>query len=235
VPLPPEIHTWVDRLRDNEYLLPPLEPPLCCERCERPLDPGRGYPTCYDCGFSHGPGLVRVSAATYAAVGTRPWELLRHAKFELLPADAVEQRVKAITAAIWATIEKVAPSFLEGQGVVVPVPSSRALIRRCIDQAHAQGWPDLPVRDCLLAEERPRQADLPADGRREAARGKYTVMERLDGADVLLLDDVYTSGFTMHDSARAARDAGATSVAGVVYARRVFPDVMALYREVRDA
>jgi predicted amidophosphoribosyltransferase len=76
-------------------------------------------------------------------------------------------------------------------------------------------------------------ARTPRRQRRLAAEGKYTFNGDLGGADVLLLDDVYTSGYTMHDAARAVRAAGARSVVGVVYARRIFPDALAIYREIR--
>lgn len=101
-------------------------------------------------------------------------------------------------------------------------------------EASARDWPTLVFDDCLAAASRRRQSELSAAERQEAARGKYTVGGNLSGRAVLLLDDVYTSGFTMHDAARALREAGAASVIGVVYARRVFPDAMALYREARD-
>lgn len=119
--------------------------------------------------------------------------------------------------------------------VILPIPSSRDLVQRCAATASARGWPGLTLHDRLRSEDRPRQSELPASARREAARGKYAVDGALTGRAVLLLDDVYTSGFTMHDASRAAREAGATSVVGVVYARRVFPDAMALYREARHA
>ncbi len=53
------------------------------------------------------------------------------------------------------------------------------------------------------------------------------------GKQVLLVDDAYTSGYTIHDAARAVTAAGAGSVAGVVYARRIYPDAMAVYRAER--
>jgi len=236
VKLPSEVHAWLDRLREGGILFPPLRPPDCCERCQRPLEPERQrYPTCYDCGRVHGRDLAGVSAATYAAVGTPPWELLLDAKFERVASDAVAQRVTAIAAAVWETIETMAPDFLEGsEGVAVTIPSSRDLIHRCAAEATQRGWGSPAFEDRLRAEDRPRQSDLSAADRREAARNKYAFDGDLTGKGVLLLDDVYTSGYTMHDAARACRAAGATSVVGVVYARRVFPDVMALYRELRD-
>jgi predicted amidophosphoribosyltransferase len=237
VTLPSDIHAWLHRLRERDILLPPLEPPECCERCERPLEPEKQrFGTCWECGHAHGPSLEFVAAATYAAPGTAPWELLREAKFRLLDEASVAQRVAAITAAMWETIEKVASEFFAGgRNVTVPIPSSRDLMLRCGAEAQQRGWPTLAFDQRLEAEDRPRQsASGSAAERCEAAQGKYYFNGGLQGDAILLLDDVYTSGYTMHDAARAVCDAGAISVVGVVYARRVFPDVMALYREARD-
>lgn len=236
VNLPSEVHAWLDRLRAADILLPPLDPPACCARCQRPLElEKQRFGTCYDCGFKHGAGLSRVTAATYAALGTAPWELLLDAKFVRLAPDAVAQRVTVVAAGIWAAIERTAPEFFgDPQRITVPIPSSSDLIGRCVAEAPRRGWPALTIEDRLQTEPRPRQTELAAEHRREAAQGKYRFEGRLEGARVLLLDDVYTSGYTMHDAARAVREAGATDVIGVVYARRVFPDVMALYRETRD-
>ena len=236
MPLPPEIHTWLDQLREQGFILPPLEPPLCCARCQRPLEPEkRQYRTCWDCGHTHPPGLNRVAATTYGADGTAPWQILKEAKFQTLPADAVAQRVTVVAAGIWTTVEDMAPDFLDSTTkLAFAIPSRHNLVGRCAVEAAARGWPALPFVDGLRAENRPPQTDLGADARREAARDKYSVSVDLAGRDVLLIDDVYTSGYSMHDAARAVRAGGAASVTGVVYARRVYPDVMALYREIRD-
>ncbi len=47
----------------------------------------------------------------------------------------------------------------------------------------------------------------------------FRANRRLDGATVLLVDDVMTTGATLADCARACRDAGASQVYGLVFAR----------------
>jgi phosphoribosylpyrophosphate synthetase len=198
------------------------------------MDADGPWRTCYDCGRTHGPALSRVVAATYGADGTPPWQLLVQAKYETLAPEAVAARVTFIAAAIWETIETVASQFFEGgQNYTVAIPSEAKLLGRCANDASSRGWPALGFVAGLRAEDRPGQTGQAADARREAAQGKYIFDGDLSGANVLLLDDVYTSGYTMHDVARAVREAGATSVIGVVYARRVFSDAMALYREAQ--
>jgi predicted amidophosphoribosyltransferase len=44
--------------------------------------------------------------------------------------------------------------------------------------------------------------------------------ERVAGKRVLVLDDVYSEGFSMREMARVLTLAGAAEVAGVVFARR---------------
>lgn len=43
---------------------------------------------------------------------------------------------------------------------------------------------------------------------------------RVAGKRILVIDDVYSEGFTLREMARALRQAGATEVAGLVFARR---------------
>jgi phosphoribosylpyrophosphate synthetase len=196
----------------------------------------RGYRLCYDSHANHEHALT-VVAATYAAKRTQPWNFLVQTKFEELPPKTLRRHEAAIAAALLEVVEETAPAFLEGMpNVTVSLPSSRDLIRRCFAEAGRHGWPNLTFDDRLVAEDRPKQTDLDSAGeRQQAAQDKYAFEGDLTGCDVLLLDDVYTTGYSMHDAARAVRAAGAVSVGGVVYARRVYPEGMALYREIRGA
>lgn len=212
----------------------PLAPPLACPRCLRPLEPDkRRWGTCWDCGHEHPPTMPRVSAVTYGATGTLPWKLYTSAKFENGSPENVADYISGIAATLSLTIEREYPEFSDGdaQHVVVPLPSSSGLITRCLDAINANGWPHVTVVEALTAAPRPKQTGLPMEKRREAAAGKYTASATIAGKHVLLLDDAYTSGFSIHDAARAVSEAGALSIIGVVYARRIYPDAMALYRE----
>ena len=72
---------------------------------------------------------------------------------------------------------------------------------------------DLP---CALAlgrvRDTPQQARLGAAERRENLKEAFAPILPLEGRRVLLVDDVYTTGATVHSCARALRDAGAKSV-----------------------
>ena len=153
-------------------------------------------------------------------------------KFRTAPDGEYANRVEACAAVLWATIEASQPGlFDDDASLLVALPSSKTFVGDCLASSARAGWPQVEVAHRLLAEVRPRQTHLSQDERREAAAGKHSALGRLDGRRVLLVDDMYTSGFTMHDAARALADAGAASVAGVVFARRLTPDGMAVYRE----
>jgi predicted amidophosphoribosyltransferase len=232
--VPEDRDEWVAAMRAADVLHPPLAPPAACSRCLRPLDPDkRQWETCYLCGHEHPPTLPRITAATYGASGTRPWIFFTTAKFEDASAEDLARFVNGIAAMISLTIETEHPEFVdpdEGH-IVVPVPSSSGLVSRCLGAIEANEWPSLVVVDALTAAlDRPRQTDLNMDDRRAAAAGKYTASAAVEGKHVLLLDDAYTSGHTLHDAARAVAAGRALSVGGVVYARRIYPDGMAIYR-----
>ncbi|MCP2256793.1 Phosphoribosyl transferase domain-containing protein [Streptoalloteichus tenebrarius] len=50
---------------------------------------------------------------------------------------------------------------------------------------------------------------------------EFRVDERLDNQTVLVVDDIYHTGFTMAGVAKAARTAGAKTVLGLVAARNI--------------
>jgi predicted amidophosphoribosyltransferase len=224
---------WVDAMREADVLDPPLAPPAACSRCLRPLEANkRPWGTCYACGHEHPQTLPRITAVTYGASGTRAWSFFTTTKFGNVAADKLKTFVKGIAATLSQEIETSHPEFTNGDDayVVVPVPSSNGLVKRCLEVIAAKKWSSLIVVDALTAAQRPKQTDLGEAERREAAVGKYTASDAVAGKHVLLLDDAYTSGYTIHDAARAVSAAGALSVSCVVYARRVHSEAMAIYR-----
>jgi hypothetical protein len=234
--MPESRDEWVAAMHDARVLDPPLAPPAACSRCLRPLEVDkRRWGTCYPCGHEHRPTLPRIAAVTYGAAGTRPWDFFTTTKFEQTSSEKLATFVSGIASTLSATIEREHPDFVDGDPdhLTVPLPSSHGLIRRCLEAIEANGWPSLRVGEALTAAERPRQTGLSEASRRDAASGKYTAAAPVAGRHVLLLDDAYTSGYSIHDAARAVDAAGAVSVAAVVYARRIYPDAMAVYRAER--
>ncbi|HSA59699.1 MAG TPA: ComF family protein [bacterium] len=81
----------------------------------------------------------------------------------------------------------------------------------------------LPMNPFLLRKVRPTpaQATLSVEERRKNLRGVFQLKEpgRVAGLHVMLVDDVATSGATLHEAARALKQAGAERVEAVVAAR----------------
>ena len=84
---------------------------------------------------------------------------------------------------------------------------------------------NLPVaEDCLIRERHalPQARTTTVDERRSNVAGAFSCRnQRLKGKQVLLIDDVATSGATLDACARALKEAGATSVWGLVLAREI--------------
>ena len=80
------------------------------------------------------------------------------------------------------------------------------------------------VDDCLIRERHalPQARTATVDERRSNVAGAFSCRnQRLKGKQVLLIDDVATSGATLDACARALKEAGATSVWGLVLAREI--------------
>jgi hypothetical protein len=233
---------YLDAMLAQDVRLPPLRPPEACERCQRPHAPEYVgvYRRCYPCQREHGSALDSVRACTYAATGHRTWNALRAAKFidsDEFSAETISDCVGAVAAGLSDVLSETWPEVLEpaddGWAAVV-IPSSSALVDRAVARMRDEGWlAPLVAGGALRADPgRPRQSTVEGvEAKRAAAAGKYSAdPAAVSGCNVVLIDDVYTTGYSMHDAARAVTEAGAEYVTGVVYARRIFPDAMARYR-----
>lgn len=229
----PDYERYYEWLRTEHWILPPLGDARACSRCQRPLPTAKQgvFSTCYDCGFRFRASSVSaVHFVTYAAEGTKPYRLFIAAKLQSGQTPTfVDGAVLSVAAGLWTLLQREPVGVLvQGSGTVLAaVPSSAGLLARARARGHAEGFPTLTLADVLRADPaRPKQTDVAgADERHQAASGKYTAdAEAVADADVVLLDDLYTSGSTLADAARAVSEAGARSVSAVVYARRVFPD-----------
>jgi ComF family protein len=116
---------------------------------------------------------------------------------------------------------------------VVPVPlSALRRLRRGYNQAEELARAlakllDLPCVDALRRmRDTPRQALLSPAQRRANVRDVFAARPGagLKGARVLLVDDVLTTGATMHAAARTLKRAGAKAVYGAVAARSTGDD-----------
>jgi ComF family protein len=127
-----------------------------------------------------------------------------------------------------------APRVQPRSEVIVPIPLHAARFReRGYDQTVllavelGERW-RLPVRDDWLKRERAtqRQVRLDESAREQNVSGAFRVERDLTGCDVMLIDDVYTTGATAAEAARTLRSAGAQQVRVLTVARakRAFTD-----------
>jgi len=119
---------------------------------------------------------------------------------------------------------------LKGEAII-PVPLyPRRLRERGYNQAYllAQGLGKLvglPVEDDALVrvkDSAPQARARSAIERRQNVRDAFACNQRLDGKQILLLDDVCTTGATLDACATALKAAGAGSVWGLTVAREMF-------------
>jgi ComF family protein len=127
-----------------------------------------------------------------------------------------------------------ASAFLgETRGALVPLPLHAARYReRKYDQttllgvalAKASGR---ALRDDVLTRVKSttRQVDLSEAEREQNVAGAFEVHGAVQGAELLLLDDVFTTGATAREATRVLLAAGATRVDVLVFARAVRLDV----------
>ena len=115
---------------------------------------------------------------------------------------------------------------LEGDYILMPVPlHARRLRERGFNQSEllavqvsrVKGWP----LSTSLARKRytKPQAELSRKKRLTNLKEAFYLKAPVAGRQVILIDDVYTTGATMNECARALRSGGAASVYGLVLAR----------------
>ncbi len=111
--------------------------------------------------------------------------------------------------------------------IIVPMPLHPARLReRGFNQAIEIGniiarQLNIPLRTnvCTRTRNTAPQASLPRRVRRKNLRGAFACATPLDGMHIALVDDVMTTGATLHELATVVRRAGAATVSAWVIAR----------------
>jgi len=141
-----------------------------------------------------------------------------------------------------ATAMRKRQSPADGASVLIPIPLATKRLRTrgynqsaMLARALARQWripvlPDLLVR----TRETPTQTALTPGTRLANVAGAFAVRNakcgmrdfafRLSTFELILVDDVFTTGATLAEAARALEQAGATRVEGVTFARAAIPD-----------
>jgi len=211
-----------------------------CSRCQRPL-PERGDAEHADGSLVCAPCMANPPRHEGIAAAT----LYNDASRDLVIAFKHGRRMALADLLARLMLAKIPP--LEGRWLIVPVPLHRWRIwRRGFNQSAllarviAQGLQQELVVDGLL---RPRQTpSLGRLNRRQRAQALAGAIiphparaAQLRNANVLLVDDVMTSGATTNACLKALRKAGATRVRIACFAR-VLDEALALgVQSMRDA
>jgi ComF family protein len=187
-----------------------------CQTCALPLP--SGMRRCGACLKSPPPLDNCLTAVSYAY----PWStLIQEFKFHAQP-GLVRSFATLLRAAPWVEMA------LELADVLVPMPLSFARLReRGYNQSLllARQLDPIKTRAELLLRIRdtPAQHTLKRTERLSALRDAFAVepllAHTLPGRRVLLVDDVMTTGASLHAAARTMKAAGARHVTGLVIAR----------------
>ena len=200
--------------------------PPWCERCGQP-EPHFG--PCRLC--NQWPSALKsVRSAAWLDQNARP--AVHALKYGGLPRIADDL----------ATAIRKRQSPADGASVLIPIPLATKRLRtrgynqsEVLARALARQWripvlPDLLVR----TRETPTQTALTPGTRLANVAGAFEVRNvkcgmrnfafRLSTFELILVDDVFTTGATLAEAARALEQAGATRVEGVTFARAAIPD-----------
>jgi ComF family protein len=193
-----------------------------CPRCFRPVQTRNGQSqVCGACRLHPRGPLSRIAAAGEYRAGLRELiHLYKYSRYQFLADELGTLLLEQGRAA----------GIFDGVNRVVPIPlhwtrarwrgfnQARELARRCALQT---GLELLPAGDFVRRRKTTPQVRLNAAGRAENMRGAFAVRRpaRIEGACLLLVDDVLTTGATAHECARALRRAGAAEVRTLVIGR----------------
>ncbi len=192
------------------------QPLARCATCALPVVPG--VRQCGACILTPPPLDACLAALPYAY----PWStLVADFKFRQHPGWATSFAA-LLRAAPW-----VEPA-LDAADILLPMPLSKERLReRGYNQAHVLGRAldasRLAHGVLLRVRDTPPQRTLTRSERLRAVQDAFAIdplqVHRVKGKRVVLLDDVMTSGASLHAAARVVRQAGATHTTALVLAR----------------
>ena len=203
----------------------PVRPPWC-ERCGQPEPHFGPCRLCADWPAS----LIVVRSAVWLSDGAR--EAVHALKYGGLPRIADD-----LTAAMAAALLPI-----DAASVLVPIPlAPKRLRQRGYNQSEALAralsrlW-RIPVVDVLIrSRETATQTTLTPETRLANVAGAFGVNNvqcsmingrslSIDHSTLIIVDDVFTTGATLAEAARALEQAGGRRIYGITFGRAVIPD-----------
>jgi len=201
--------------------------PPWCERCGQPEPHFGPCRLCADWPAA----LTWVRSAVWLDEGARP--AVHGLKYGRLPRIADD---------LAAAMLPLRPRT-DGRSVLIPIPLAPKRLRErgynqseMLARALARQWRIPVARDVLVrARETPTQTALTPGTRLANVAGAFGTRNaelgtgnssafRLPSSTLILVDDVFTTGATLAEAARALEQAGATRVMGITFARAAIPD-----------
>ena len=195
-----------------------VRPPWCA-RCGQPAPL---YGACRLCA-AWPAALVSVRSAVWLAEGAQ--QAVHALKYGGLPriADDLVRAMAPLRPAV------------DGPVALVPIPlATRRLRQRGYNQSEvlaralAREWRIPVIPDVLVrTRETPTQTALTPETRLANVAGAFSPRRGRGvslGRMLVLVDDVFTTGATLAEAARALESAGATRIHGVTFARAAIPD-----------
>jgi ComF family protein len=209
-------HAWPAQTVCEACVQSFAQPVPRCSTCALPVPPG--VHQCGACLVDTPPVERALAAVAY----DYPWSgLIGQFKFQQDPGLA-RTFAQMMRSAPW-----IEPA-LEAADYVIPIPlSSQRLKSRGYNQSLVLAL-ELDRRKTvsrllLRIKDTPPQSTLHRDERMESVKNAFAIdplrSAQLQGKKVVLLDDVMTSGASMHSAARALRQAGAAHITAMVFAR----------------
>jgi ComF family protein len=212
--------------RDAERIVCPLcrqrwravRPPWC-ERCGQPAP---HFGPCRLCA-QWPSGLLAVRSAVWLEEGAR--RAVHALKYGGLP------RIADDVALAMAGLRPAAA----GRSALVPIPLAAKRLRErgynqsdVLARALARVW-KIPVCDALVrTRETPTQTTLTPETRLANVRAAFGASAQcpmiIGDWTLIIVDDVFTTGATLAEAARALEQAGARRIHGVTFARAAIPD-----------
>jgi ComF family protein len=201
----------------------PIRGKVCSICGERVLS---SYAICDDDGLLRCPVCRRADRPFERAVAYGSYEGALRELVHLLKYNGVRPAANVLGRMLAEAVAGLEPSFEQPAVLVVPVPLFKGKRRQrgfnqaeMIAQAALKAYPaarrlELAADVLVRARETHSQIGLTSHQRRENLRGAFQVAraQEVTGREVLLVDDVYTTGTTATECARVLRRAGASKV-----------------------